>query len=193
MYYPFKNQKLLFTAGPLNTHICQKISKASKPSSMNHWLQGEKILLIFVGIKFSKISMANKIPWYATVNWKSILETTIILGIIVGLAIILLLPKIIRHNKLENYRGETTAKVLSVKENITTRQGSDGNKVVVDHYDVKFRYKVNGKPYEGTNALDGTPKNTYYLNKVAKSNYEMPVSVRYDMENPAKALIIFEE
>ncbi|MDN5211937.1 hypothetical protein QQ020_07735 [Fulvivirgaceae bacterium BMA12] len=137
--------------------------------------------------------MANKIPWYTTVNWKSILETTMILGIIAGLSIILLLPKIIRHNKLENYQGETTAKILSVKENITTRQGSDGNKVVVDNYVVKFRYRVDGEPYESTNSLDGTHKNTYYLNKVAKSNYEMPVSVRYDMENPAKALIIFEE
>lgn len=150
-------------------------------------------LCILVCINFCLAYMDKKLPWYITFNWKSILGTIAVLGLIAGLAVIMLLPKIVRNWKLENYQGETTAKILSVKENITTRQGSEGNKVMVANYFVKFQYAVNGNQYMKENSLDGTHKNAYYLNKVAKSNYEMPVTIRYDLENPLKALIIFEE
>lgn len=137
--------------------------------------------------------MANKVPWYTIINWRAIAGAAAIFGLLIGLGAVFLLPQITRTAKLEKYKGESTGNIISVEQKITTRQGHDGNKVVVDRYVVQFTYSVNGKQYEATNSIRGTHKNTYYLNKVAKSNYEMPVLIRYDVENPSRSLIVLEK
>lgn len=137
--------------------------------------------------------MANKIPWYVLFNWKAVVGTIAVVGLLAGLGAIFLIPQMIRTAKLEKYKRWSVGKVISVEQKVTTKQGRYGNEVIVDHYVVKFTYSVNGKQFEATNSLDGTNKNTYYLNKIAKSDYEMSILVRYDVEKPSHALIVLEK
>lgn len=70
-------------------------------------------------------------------------------------------------------------------------QGRQGNQTIVASFEVRYQYEINGQVYTGRNILTGSPKISYYLEKVKNSGYKQPVIVRYDLKTPNRSLIEF--
>ncbi len=135
--------------------------------------------------------MANKVPWYVTIDWKNI---TGIIGVMAILGIVvffLVLPNLVQNNKLSKYKGETTGTVTLVTENTEIDHGHEGTKIYIGSYTVNYHYQVNGQTYDGREQVKATPNAARILHKIT-SGESKQLLVRYDESRPAKSTILID-
>jgi len=133
--------------------------------------------------------MANKIPWYITVDWKTVTGIIGTLAIIAIVIFFIILPNIVQNNKLERYLGETTGIINNITENTEMDQGHEGTRIYVGSYTVNYIYVVNGITYSGSEKVKATPNSARNLNDITKSKPSQ-LTVRYDESDPSKSTIL---
>jgi hypothetical protein len=135
--------------------------------------------------------MANKIPWYVTVDWKAVTGIIGTLAIIAVVIFFIILPKIVQYNKLKRYQGETTGTITNISENTEMDQGHEGTRIYVGSYTVNYYYLVNGATYRGSDRVKATPNAARNLKSTAESKPSQLI-VRYDESNPSKSTILIK-
>lgn len=133
--------------------------------------------------------MANKIPWYVTIDWKTVTGIIGTLAIIAIVIFFVILPNIIQNNRLEKYRGETTGTINNITENTEMDQGHEGTRIYIGSYTVNYDYIVNGETYSSSEKVKATPNAARTLNDITK-NKPSQLTVRYDESDPSKSTIL---
>ncbi|MEQ8476675.1 hypothetical protein [Fulvivirga sp.] len=136
--------------------------------------------------------MANRVRWFHVINWKNITGILFILLMFLGAAIFFKLPQITRNYELSRLNGETKGYLTSVEPNTMMKQGHEGNKLVIESYDVSYKYIVNDQAFSGKEKIKNTGKNEYYLKQVVKSELKISVIIKYDTQNPKISLLKLE-
>lgn len=133
--------------------------------------------------------MANKVPWYEMIDWKSILGVIIVIILIAVIMVYKFLPELVRNEKMKNYDGESIGYIISIEENTKLKQYHDGNKLEVDSYTVKYSYMIEGKSFESIDNIKGTDINANFLIKHSEAKFKDPVQIKFDKSNPKNSLI----
>lgn len=136
--------------------------------------------------------MKTRIRWFHVVDWRSISITVGILAPIALVIAIFFSPQILHSYRLMSYKGETKGNLTTVKENTTQRQTRYGTKIVVESYTITYRYVVNGRPIFSTEVIDGNGKNTFHLRKILENDLTIPVTIKYDANNPKRSIVVFD-
>ena len=98
--------------------------------------------------------MANKIPWYALWDLKSMMNSVVTLLLIGGLiASFIYVPDLLYDYKISNYKGETEAQLTAIEPIEIIRQTELGNKIRIESYKVSYRYSIDGFFYESTKII----------------------------------------
>ena len=133
--------------------------------------------------------MANKIRFYETWDFKSILTSAAIISILlIFLAGYYFYPSILNKYKLSKYDSITTGRILLVDEQLIIRQTQLGNKTIIDHFNIHFSYELEGKIYNGTDEIQNTLENRTNLKSILSSSDSL-VNVKYFSNNPANSIL----
>lgn len=133
--------------------------------------------------------MANKVPWYVSLDWRKISGTISVIATLGVIVFLVGLPGLIQDKKLEQYKGQTSGVVTEIIENMAMDQAHEGTRIYIASYTVKYSYQVDGLAYYGTEGVKATPNATRMLNKINASKRRQLV-VRYDEARPAKSTIL---
>ncbi len=135
--------------------------------------------------------MANKIPWYVTIEWKNVSGIIVTIVIIAVVIFFVFLPRVVQNNKIEKYKGETTGTLTNITENTEMNQGRGGTSIYIGSYSVDYYYTVNGQTYNGTERVKATPKSSTFLNSITKGEPSQLI-IRYDESNAKKSTILVQ-
>lgn len=135
--------------------------------------------------------MANKIPWYTTLEWKNLTGIIITIASISIIIFFLILPNILQDKRLQKYKGETMGTVTNIIENVEMNQGHGGTNIYIGSYTVEYIYFVNGETYNGTERLNSTPKLIKIFSSFNKGELGK-LKVKYDQFNPNSSTILAE-
>lgn len=137
--------------------------------------------------------MANKVRFYHLWTFKHISQ--ILLGIVSLIFVFWILyfyPRIINYYKLSKFDSETIGVIVNVKENTVIRQSEYGNKIVLEHYDVDYKYQVKGKEYYKSEIVTGKGMFGYRLKKIFSTEKKI-IEIRFISQNPSKCMIDLTE
>ena len=137
--------------------------------------------------------MANKIPWFELMDWKSIVGAVFVTVIVAALIVFKFLPDISRSEKIKNYNGQTSGLITNVIENTIMKQNHDGNTLIIESFTISYSYKIDGQTYEGINTIRGTDNNSYFIKNHFNQTSIDSVIIKYDFENRSKSLIQLKE
>lgn len=135
--------------------------------------------------------MANKVPWYSMLEWKSVTGWLFFIALLAVLAAIIYLPDIVRADRLKTYKGETHGLITNVKENLRVKQSREGTVRKIASFTIDYTYEVNGLSYSSIDDFKSNPVNNNILNKTLKLDSGR-VKIRYDETNPQKSLIVWD-
>lgn len=132
--------------------------------------------------------MVNKVKFYHIWSLKHIVSTVVACTlIIIFLVLYYFYPQLSHYYKVSKFDAETTGVVVDITEQSIINQTKMGNKVQVYHFEVKYKYSVNGQVYEKIDKVKGTDLNNKRLQQISNSNKS--INVLYSTENPAQSMV----
>ena len=133
--------------------------------------------------------MANKIPWYISINREKIFGILVLIMAMVTVVAYLAFPEYKRSSQLRRFTGKTYGTVTNVKENNSISQTQEGTKIGIKSLTIYYTYKVNESLFQGTEELKATPVTIQKINEITEGEAEL--MIRYDPSNPNNSMIFF--
>ena len=132
--------------------------------------------------------MANKIKFYHLWSLKNIVSTIVACTlIIIFLVLYYFYPQLSHYYKASKFDAQTTGVVVDINEQSMINQTKMGNKVQVDHFEVKYKYSVNDQVYEQIDKVKGTGLNNKRLQQIWNS--DKSIKVLYLSEDPVHSMV----
>ena len=132
--------------------------------------------------------MANELRFYHLWSIRNILITVGVVSILIlMLGAFLFYPQLSYSYKDSKFDSETDGVMQNIEEQTIIRQTKLGNKVEVDHYEVTYKYAVNGKWYTDTDIVKGTPVNGQMLYRIWNS--DKSIAIKYLSGDPVQSMI----
>ena len=133
--------------------------------------------------------MANKVPFYALWDKKSIFSA-IGLFVFAGLFLAFFFSdRIVRNYRLQFYDGEVLGWVTSAEPVQHMTQDQEGTRVTTSRYKVEYHYEVRYRPFNRTEWVPCHPLFQEDLAKLA-AGQSIPILVRYKQSDPGKAVLV---
>ena len=99
-----------------------------------------------------------------------------------------------RQDDKEEFKGQTEGEIISAEPIDRIKQSKwKGTEILVDSYEIRYRYNVDGLEFESTDIIPKTPKNGKYLNTILDRKATDTFIVRFDLKDPDKSILIESE
>lgn len=97
----------------------------------------------------------------------------------------------LRRSDSLNYGGQTTGQVISIEpiQRITQSKWK-GTRIFIDSYKVSYRYSVNGQTFQSDDIVPASVENEDLLKSLLEVNDRATCSVKFDIEDPKKSLLV---
>ena len=95
---------------------------------------------------------------------------------------------IIYENRLSKYNANTQGELIDYKKVTRVSQSKYGNEIIVDHYDVTYKYEVKDMEYTSTCEIPSEGLFGHKLKKI-NSSENKKIVVRYKKEDPSKSMV----
>ena len=94
----------------------------------------------------------------------------------------------------QNFEGQITGEILSVeKAERITQSKWNGTKIYVDSYKVTYRYNIGGQTYQCVDIIPLTTTNKKLLTGILQRGTNNDCTVKYDIDDPKKSLLVKSE
>ena len=114
---------------------------------------------------------------------------TILILVILGFAIILLGPSIIKSNKIKSLKGESEATLVKINEKKVTVQHYSGANEKLLGYNLTFDYTINRDNYTNTEFVKASADIKSLYEKFM-SEGSCTIKISYDQEEPSISFFI---
>jgi hypothetical protein len=99
-----------------------------------------------------------------------------------------------RQDDKEEFKGQTEGEIISAEPIDRIKQSKwKGTEILVDSYEIVYRYKVDGREFQSTDIIPKTTKNERYLKTILGRRPTDTFIVRFDLKDPDKSILIGSE
>lgn len=96
-----------------------------------------------------------------------------------------------RQDDKGEFKGQTVGEIISAEPIDRIKQSKwKGTEIFVDSYKILYRYKVDGREFQGTDIVPRTTKNEKFIKTVLSRRASDTFLVRYDLTDPYESVLI---
>jgi hypothetical protein len=96
-----------------------------------------------------------------------------------------------RTEDKEKFKGQITGEIVSAEKGESISQSKwNGTKIYVDSHKVTYRYNIEGQTYQSVDIIPLTTTNQKLLTGILESGTKNNCTVKYDIDDPNKSLLI---
>lgn len=132
----------------------------------------------------------NKLRRWSLVDWKSLRNSAFVLIILfLGTMFMFYYSDWKRKFDARNYTKYATANLIAIKPNESISMTETGNKIVVDSYDIRYRFSVKNVNYESIDIIPNSTRNKSLMTQLYNEKNKK-LKIKYDPTRPSNSVII---
>jgi len=99
-----------------------------------------------------------------------------------------------RQGDQDDFKGQTVGEIISVEPIDRIKQSKwKGTEILVDSYEILYRYQVDGREFQSTDIIPRTTMNEKQLKKILDRKSADTFIVHFDLKDPDKSILVESE